>query len=452
MCGMTGFFCMGKQHPTAETLKQLLLVQTPRGTDACGMAFPEAGQIHIRKESVKPEDFVKQVEPALWERLAKAPYGLLHARNKTIGTITADSNHPVHQWGWAVTHNGTIKNDDDLYKYYGEERFADVDTAAVPLVLKQGRNYEDSLRYLSLLDGTATMVILSASNVDRVALVRLGIYDLFLFYDPGTEILYWSSLTAAASCLPGITAGNILFTAMSKLPENRVLILGPKQATKTYKVIRNPFSIPRTIVIVPSKSFKDGTGGSIQSSTTKPNDQPSLLCPYFHLFPERTIHHLQWGDSNIKVRGVPDLSQVERGLATYNLRSIDRWMHDNHRDKLEMPTIYGRWLFSRTVAGSTLDGVGLKREFRGRKSQKRMFHRCGHTVTLPTSSTELDRLLPFDTFNVSYPVGPTAVNTFLGWACPWCGVPRDVKVWETDMFRCSFCGIQGRRDNATEGN
>jgi len=448
MCGMTGFFCWSSKRPDVATLKQLLLYQTPRGTDACGMAFTEDGQIHIRKESMKPAEFISAVEPALWARLANASFGLLHARNKTTGTLTSDSNHPVHKWGWVVTHNGTIKNDDDLFTHYKEDRFADVDTAAVPLVLKQGSSYEDSLRYLSLLDGNATMVILNTQHVDRVTLVRLGIYDLFLFYDPSRAIVYWSSLPSAATCLPGLSVGNIVFTAMSKLPEDRIVVLSPGKTTTTYKVTRNPFSIPRMTSIAPRKSLVGGTGGSTNQGASSKQIEP-LSCPYFHGFPDRTIHHVQHGDPTITVRGVPELNQVERGLNAYNLENIRTWMIANHHDKLEVPTIYGRWIFELTRAGQSSPDVdiwqALTREFKGRKSQKRMFHRCGQKVEIPTFKPTLDNLLPFDTYNIVHHVSPTVVNTILGWACPWCGVALSVANWETIPRPCPFCGVESRR-------
>ena len=442
---MTGFFCWGPERPSVTLLKELLLAQTPRGTDASGMAFHEKGVIHILKDAKRPYEFIKNTEEGMWNRLAASHYGLLHARNKTVGSKEHDSNHPVHKWGWVVTHNGTIKNDNDLFKHYGEPRFADVDTAAVPLVLKQGKNYEDSLRQLTLLDGNATMVILKTDEPTKVALARFGIYDLFLFYDYWKKILYWSSLPSVTAYLPGLVIGQVAFTMMSKLPEDRVLVLHPDQEyhTDLYKAVRNPFSIPCTTKSEPKTTGTGGTGVKNQEATSS----EALECPYFTGYPNRKIRHIQWGDLVVKERGVPDFLVLEPSLVPYNLGRIRDWMHKQPKDDLVVPTLYGRWFFELTSLGranlSADLGVSLKRSFKPRKSQKRMLSIYGDGITLPTFRNNLDKKLAFDTFNILEKTN-SCTSVILGWACPWCGVALPIVTWEDQNHLCVFCGVISR--------
>ena len=220
MCGLAGFFAWGSARPSPTILKAILVAQEPKGTDSSGYAFVDtAGKIRFGKDTVKPTEFVQQVTQAKWEEIADSHTATFHARNSTRGSKTDNKNsHPQEYKGWVITHNGTLTNDDDLFYYYKTERFAEVDSAAIPLVLSQGSDYKDSIRHLSLLGGSATIAVLCTASPERLALVRLGRHNLFLFMDLPHKILYWSSVASAVVDIPGYSLGNIGFSLMSKMP------------------------------------------------------------------------------------------------------------------------------------------------------------------------------------------------------------------------------------------
>lgn len=445
---MAGFFCWGDQRPTVKLLQGMLLTQTPRGTDSAGMAFlDDQKKVLVYKAKEKPEDFIKNTPAGYWDSLAASQMGLLHSRNITRGTNMHESNHPVHQWGWAVTHNGTIQNTDDLFHHYKEKRFADVDTAAVPLVLKQGTNYLDSLRHLTLLGGNATLAILSQEYPDRLALARFGRYDLYLIYDIAKKILYWSSLPEVLKVLPVLPIGNIAFSMISKMPEGKILVLYADKEfhTETYETARNPFTIPRSTGSAASSASK--AGGTGVTKEVSGGEAPS--CPYFFKSLAKCTH-IRWNDpSKFAEMGIPEYVGLEHSLAVYDLISIKNWLA-NHRDvkELVVPTIYGRWFFTPTDKIGEEDvpfSSAVVREFRPKKSQKKFIMRYGLGLKMPVGADNRnDDLLMFDTYNVSLPNTGCASHIDLGWACPWCGATRHVTKWRAFNLVCSFCGIKSR--------
>ena len=386
MCGLAGYYAWGEARPKPETLMALLVAQTPKGTDSSGYAYVGSDSlIRLRKETLKPSEFVPKVGIEKWTEIAKSHTAILHARNTTRGSKTDnDNSHPQVYGGWVVTHNGTLNNDEDLFHHYKVKRFAEVDSAAIPLVLAQGKDYEDSIRQLSVLGGNATMAILNQKQPERLTLCRLGKHDVFLFMDPLKRILYWSSVPTVAELMPGAVLGNIGFTMMSKMPEDRVLICEPGSdfLGTTYKVTRNPFSIPCTTVTVGGSPRNTSGASSEASSFARSTGKISKLAEgtasavavaYFKNTEMEYLHN-RIEHAKYPKRGIPSFDDVEIGFEPWDLDRIRFWMVGNHVMDMTLPTAYGRWVLRLKEANPASDKDTrdvMTREFLPKKSQKK---------------------------------------------------------------------------------
>ncbi len=150
MCGIAtitiGRGCRGRvPYPLLRRLcKELLVELTPRGIDASGIAVindPTGGkESRVFKKALRPECLVKRpmFDKVLEEDIGPATnFIMLHARATTVGDTTNNrNNHPI------ITpdvdpivgiHNGTLHNDDQLFKKYEEkfDRAADVDSEII---------------------------------------------------------------------------------------------------------------------------------------------------------------------------------------------------------------------------------------------------------------------------------------------------------------------------------
>src|SRR3990167_143340 len=458
MCSIAGFYCYNENRPSVATLKGLMIAAQTRGKSAAGMAFMNADkQIMIRKQEGPAENFVKNLPDEAWEEVARSPIGLLHARAMTKGSEKHDeNNHPVSKYGWVVVHNGHITNDDELFSYYKEPRYAEVDTAAIPLVLKQGTTYEDSLRHLSIFSGQASIAAWSLDEPDKIALIRLGNNEVYLFFDPSRQIMYWCSTPIGGRAIPGFFLGNIAFFTVARLHDGKVMILErTEEKARLLKIERLPFLARKSYTMTVAKTAMSPMrhGGGESANIQKPILTSTGL--------GNSVRGITHGKDPINFEwGAPTDNPAKPGIdhagvdnKFFDWDNIIGHFRTEHCKKIgsstvTLPTAYGRWIF--TCSDTSKFGV-FNTTFLPARRIKKYWRRHWDTeipeTKLPTKLGVLDGKMKLEEFVLvektkSVPPGTIA---HMGYMCPWCGLTMRVYQWVSLERRCSGCGIQARR-------
>lgn len=438
-----------------------MLASQNRGRSAAGMAYMDAKQqVMIRKQEGPAENLVKGMTDANWAEVARSPRALFHARATTKGSEKDNvNNHPVSAYGWVVVHNGHISNDDELFAYYKEKRYAAVDTAAIPLVLKQGTNYEDSIRHLSILAGQVSVAAWSLNFPDKIAIARLGSNDVYLFFDPSRDIIYWCSTPIGGRAIPGFSLGNMAFFTVAKLHENKVLILEPtEERARLFKIERKPFLVPKQYVLMPTPVHTPSSGktASEAATTVMLTGRPILtgrmgLCGSLsgqtHGSNPRSF---EWSQPNeacktkpgVDVSGIPsewfEWEQVQGYFRSEYVK------HGNIASVFTMPTGYGRWIFNcpNVERFGIFDSSFLPAR-RIKKFWRRNFDSDIPSTKLPVQLGVLDNKLTLEEFLFTeiVPTKPPGRVHHMGYMCPWCGIVMQTHKWGNLTHRCPACGI-----------
>ncbi len=147
MCGIYGFAL--NENVTIRglvlraLLKNLTINAQSRGRDATGYAFTSALGVHIFKNNVCADKFIKSknyrktVQKYLTS--TEVPYSVIgHTRHQTQGShMNPDNNHPIKTGSIVGVHNGMISNDDEKFTWlskvtHGEiARIAQVDSEII---------------------------------------------------------------------------------------------------------------------------------------------------------------------------------------------------------------------------------------------------------------------------------------------------------------------------------
>ena len=197
MCGIAGYFCFGKKRPTKSILDNLLIASMSRGEDSTGVTFIEDGELKVYKASMDAAKFVAENDG--WNTLEDSnipKYMAMHCRKSTRGALTNNmNNHPVFRDGMSVVHNGTIVNDDELYKQFGFKRDGEVDTEVILALIEKGREHADwdeRAKAFDLLEGTFAIAAIDTALPDTMCFAR---HDRPLWFAVDTEedILYFGS-------------------------------------------------------------------------------------------------------------------------------------------------------------------------------------------------------------------------------------------------------------------
>lgn len=191
MCGLAGWYCFDNNVPSKELAAKLLLSIESRGTDATGLATAgENGKVQVLKGPFLAKEFVESQE---FKDLPLGKITLFHTRSKTKGSeYDNHNNHPISSGGWVVTHNGTVKNDDDIFTNLSLERKGDVDSEAIPAILSGAKNFDDVKELIRPLEGQNTFLAISSKFPGQLLIAKGGKEKpLWLAVTP--SILMWSS-------------------------------------------------------------------------------------------------------------------------------------------------------------------------------------------------------------------------------------------------------------------
>lgn len=199
MCGIVGTMQFGV--PTTPAYNQsalylttcLLKASETRGKDATGIAaLFEDGNFFVQKMAISSTEFVGRSggKPDDYEGLlafirnyTQAPLRCIigHCRKKSVGALNNTDNHPIKTGNILGVHNGTLKNDDEIFKNLSCERDGEVDSEAIFRLLEFFTNEcKDPFTLDSLeevckrLEGTFSFLGFNANNPYQVVSARDG--------------------------------------------------------------------------------------------------------------------------------------------------------------------------------------------------------------------------------------------------------------------------------------
>ena len=120
----------------------------------------------------------------------------MHTRFATTGRQHATEDaHPQISGSVYCTHNGTVWNDDELFKDWGMSRHAQVDTEVIPALVSQVSGWDDIAGALELLEGGAAVALADTDRPHDLALARTRDYPLV--YVDAQDFIVWASTPEA---------------------------------------------------------------------------------------------------------------------------------------------------------------------------------------------------------------------------------------------------------------
>ncbi len=177
MCGIVGY--IGERDATPLILNGLKRLEY-RGYDSAGIAVIEDGHIQLRRDAGKLSHLVALVE----ETPLHGKVGIGHTRWATHGEPNSRNAHPhIGATGEVVVvHNGIVENYLELREDLEAEGVhfnSDTDTETivhlVERFLSTGTDLEEAARQaLACLKGAHGVVLLSASEPDKIVAARIG--------------------------------------------------------------------------------------------------------------------------------------------------------------------------------------------------------------------------------------------------------------------------------------
>jgi len=196
VCGIAGVYIKDpsvvKSHKGLELFADLLLLGIEeRGKHATGfVAVTADGKARMDKDAIPASEFIKSREAL--------PLGtkmlLLHTRFQTKGDAKNHlNNHPVIWKSCFAVHNGSINNDDELFKEHGLERHAEVDSEIIPAMMHgTGYDVEKMKAVLESFEGSCATSILDPIQMpNKVVLAKGDTSPLYIF--EGKKFIVWSS-------------------------------------------------------------------------------------------------------------------------------------------------------------------------------------------------------------------------------------------------------------------
>jgi hypothetical protein len=442
MCGIAGFYCFGTARPDQEIAKKLFVGQEARGRSSAGVAYlgedKEVGQaIFVAKNAVKATELAETLGEAVWGQIVSSPIALFHARQMTKGSEKDNvNNHPVTGLGWAVIHNGHVSNDDDLFAFHKAERFAAVDTAAIPLALSYGVKTREenepvwmaAARGLSSLDGAGTIAAWNEEALNELLIFRFGHNKLFLVYEPGADILYWSSDQDTMYKLPSLKVGGVNFLTAASLEEHEGLHLTRENRITRFKVEMRPYR--------PTRVYSTGT-------TTKPSGL------------DVTSDRFRWTryDSTIP-RPTPFDVLKPSDIRLYALNPQALKSHFKRQpatpelQKCVVNTGYGHWALQYNEPSDE-----ILTEFRMRKATKKAMRKIfGQNAVLLEDMPVDDSVTAFFDRKLMYEglwvptehisgVMHAQASVVSGAMCPICGAPTPLYALRTSKGKCELCNV-----------
>lgn len=200
MCGIVGVLRFGDKPIVPSYNMSALFLATNllesseiRGGDATGVtALFDNGNFFIQKMAIGAAEFVARSggKPDDYEGLLAILRGynksdmrcfLGHCRKKSAGALNNVDNHPIKAGNIVGVHNGTLKNDKEIFKNLECERDGGVDSEAIFRLLQFYTNNcvdpftkEALVETCNRLEGTYSYLAFNANNPYQVVSARDG--------------------------------------------------------------------------------------------------------------------------------------------------------------------------------------------------------------------------------------------------------------------------------------
>lgn len=194
MCGLAGILFTTKHrsvrswHYLQDVFTTLLLCNEERGSHAAGLAIMNVnGEAHWYKEAVSATKLIETDQYFnMMEAMTDGVTAVIgHTRWATQGSPKRNrNNHPIVCGKVIGTHNGTISNDDALFRRFGLPRVAEVDSEVLfQMASKHANSHGVNLKYyardLSEVQGALSAVLINADCPHEVVVIK-GNRPLFM--------------------------------------------------------------------------------------------------------------------------------------------------------------------------------------------------------------------------------------------------------------------------------
>lgn len=245
MCGIAGVHIKNpksvptdKEHDLLERFCNLLLLGIEnRGRDATGfVAVTHDRKTVLHKDDVPAQEFV--------ESRKAFPLGtqsvLLHTRFATKGHQSVwANNHPVFSGngGTFTVHNGTISNDNLLFKEHDFNRLAEVDSEIIPALLNKHTFDHPEKAFAELTGGFSTASVNPIDYPGVVILGKGGSWPLVVF--EAKEFVVWASTKEAIRDAWGATLGTPPSKGYEELNSGDIWILNKDLVDKHPKAFEH---------------------------------------------------------------------------------------------------------------------------------------------------------------------------------------------------------------------
>lgn len=209
MCGIAGFNLSPTDRGNLDVrvmAEALLSDIVSRGRDATGAAWfdPDTGACMVQKNDDAATKFVTYMEIP-----EGATNAIFHTRASTKGSPHLnENNHPIVTRNLVGVHNGTIRNDDEIFEKIGEDkRTAQVDSEAIFAAINFGHWVvngkpvisDNLLDILGTLKGGAAIAWLQYDKPNDLHLSRLSGSPLVVAHTKGGSLLFASTSSAIRS-------------------------------------------------------------------------------------------------------------------------------------------------------------------------------------------------------------------------------------------------------------
>lgn len=235
MCGIAGIFIKDprvvKKHVALETMANLLLLGIEsRGKKATGFVahLPGGGELTIDKKAVTASDFIKDRLPIP----EGANVWLGHTRLPTQGDPDKnENNHPIVCKSTFVTHNGSIYNDDELFKEHTKgKRDAEVDSQAIAMLLDK-YGFEKAEEALAQMRGAFAIACINPEkNPDQVLLAKGG-WSPCVIHESDKFVLWASDRNSIREAWKVVLGTPPAYNAFKELHEGDIAIVSKEGIT-----------------------------------------------------------------------------------------------------------------------------------------------------------------------------------------------------------------------------
>ena len=201
MCGITGYITTkpNQAKNAKQTMADLLLYSSSRGTDATGIAFVHNEKIICVKKGIPASKFIQSApyKNAIKRYSPKIMIG--HTRAKTQGDQKDNNNnHPLIAGNIALVHNGVLYNEDDVFKDFKLERKGEVDSEAIVQLVNHFKTKKSDITRVAIqctckeIRGNMAIAVINAKNDRELHLVSSG-NPCVLAYQKSTGTIFFAS-------------------------------------------------------------------------------------------------------------------------------------------------------------------------------------------------------------------------------------------------------------------